>query len=151
MSEERASGGERGRWSSRRKMEVVLRALRGEDLDALRARRFLETAPQFRVMAPDAVGIEGEALAALGRMEEAEVALLRAGAEAVAMRAQPPRWRACLALGNLFERTGRVEQAADEYPEDLPLLEAMAGTLSDPDLRQSFVGSEPIERARAGA
>ena len=35
MSEERGSGGERGRWSSRRKMEVVLRALRGEDLDAL--------------------------------------------------------------------------------------------------------------------
>ena len=35
MSEERASVGERGRWSSRRKMEVVLRALRGEALDAL--------------------------------------------------------------------------------------------------------------------
>ena len=35
MGEERGSGGERGRWSSRRKMEVVLRALRGEDLDAL--------------------------------------------------------------------------------------------------------------------
>jgi len=29
------SGSERGRWSSRRKMEVVLRVLRGEDLDAL--------------------------------------------------------------------------------------------------------------------
>src|ERR671917_2550262 len=35
MVDERGSGGERGRWSSRRKMEVVLRALRGEDLDAL--------------------------------------------------------------------------------------------------------------------
>jgi transposase-like protein len=35
MSEERGAGGERGRWSSRRKAEVVLRALRGEDLDAL--------------------------------------------------------------------------------------------------------------------
>ena len=35
MSEERAPSGERGRWSSRRKTEVVLRALRGEDLDAL--------------------------------------------------------------------------------------------------------------------
>ena len=35
MGEERGSGGERGRWSSRRKTEVVLRALRGEDLDAL--------------------------------------------------------------------------------------------------------------------
>src|SRR5918911_5426339 len=35
MSEERGSGSERGRWSSRRKTEVVLRVLRGEDLDAL--------------------------------------------------------------------------------------------------------------------
>jgi transposase-like protein len=35
MSEVQASGGERGRWSSRRKTEVVLRVLRGEDLDAL--------------------------------------------------------------------------------------------------------------------
>src|ERR671939_813896 len=35
MSEERGSVGERGRWSSRRKQEVVLRVLRGEDLDAL--------------------------------------------------------------------------------------------------------------------
>ena len=35
MSEERAPSGERGRWSSRRKTEVVLRVLRGEDLDGL--------------------------------------------------------------------------------------------------------------------
>src|SRR5215210_8675687 len=35
MSEERGASGERGRWSSRRKAEVVLRVLRGEDLDAL--------------------------------------------------------------------------------------------------------------------
>ena len=35
MSEERAASGERGRWSPRRKAEVVLRALRGADLDAL--------------------------------------------------------------------------------------------------------------------
>jgi transposase-like protein len=35
MGEEQRSSGERGRWSSRRKTEVVLRALRGEDLDAL--------------------------------------------------------------------------------------------------------------------
>ena len=35
MNEARAAVGERGRWSSRRKAEVVLRVLRGEDLDAL--------------------------------------------------------------------------------------------------------------------
>ena len=35
MSEAREAVGQRGRWSSRRKAEVVLRVLRGEDLDAL--------------------------------------------------------------------------------------------------------------------
>jgi len=39
VSEERASGGERGRWSSLRKAEVVLRALRGQGLDGHRADR----------------------------------------------------------------------------------------------------------------
>jgi len=34
MSEAQGSSGERGRWSSRRKTEVVRRVLRGEDLDA---------------------------------------------------------------------------------------------------------------------
>ena len=33
--QQRARPGERGRWSSRRKLEVVLRVLRGEGLDAL--------------------------------------------------------------------------------------------------------------------
>ena len=36
MREDRGSRVERGRWSSRRKTEVVLRVLRGEDLDRLR-------------------------------------------------------------------------------------------------------------------
>ena len=35
MNEVREAAGERGRWSSRRKAEVVLRVLRGEGLDAL--------------------------------------------------------------------------------------------------------------------
>src|SRR5919107_3180157 len=35
MNEAREAVGERGRWSSRRKTEAVLRVLRGEDLDAL--------------------------------------------------------------------------------------------------------------------
>ena len=35
MSEEQRASSERGRWSSRRKTEAVLRVLRGEDLDAL--------------------------------------------------------------------------------------------------------------------
>ena len=35
IRQSRESAGERGRWSSRRKQDVVLRVLRGEDLDAL--------------------------------------------------------------------------------------------------------------------
>ena len=33
--QQHALAGERGRWSARQKLEVVLRVLRGEDLDAL--------------------------------------------------------------------------------------------------------------------
>ena len=63
MSEERAAVGERGRWSSRRKMEVVLRALRGEDLDAL-SRELGVTAgaiAQWRepFLASDQAGLKG--------------------------------------------------------------------------------------------
>jgi hypothetical protein len=35
LSGEGGAAGERGRWTSRRKLEVGLRVLRGEDLDSL--------------------------------------------------------------------------------------------------------------------
>lgn len=115
------------------------------------ARRLIEAAPQFRLLAVDAGRIEGEALAALGRLEEAEDVLRRARTDAQAIGADPLHWRACLGLGDLYARMDRVEQATAEYAEALALLKGVAESLSDADLRRSFVGSEMMERARAGA
>jgi tetratricopeptide (TPR) repeat protein len=130
--------------------ELALRAGRpAEALDA--ARHFLRTAPQFRVLAADARRVEGEALAALARTEEAGPLLRRAKGEATAMAAEPVRWRTCLALGRLLERAGRPREAVAEYAEALASLEAVAASLFDPDLRRAFKQSEPMRRAREAA
>jgi tetratricopeptide (TPR) repeat protein len=115
------------------------------------ARRVREEAPQFRVLAVDAAIIEGAALAALGRLEEADATLRRAKALAVELGTDPSRWRACLALGDLRRRTNRLNEADAEFAEAFALLEAMAGSLSNPDLRQAFEESEPMRRARDGS
>jgi tetratricopeptide (TPR) repeat protein len=112
------------------------------------ARRVLVEAPQFRVLAVDAAIIEGAALVALGRLEEAETTLCGAKAVAGEFGTDPSRWRACLALGDLFRQTNRTNEADAECAEALALLEAMADSLSDADLRQAFEGSEPMRRAR---
>ena len=112
------------------------------------ARRLLAEAPQFRVLAADAASIEGIALAALGKVEEAETTLRRAKAVTVQLGTDPSRWRACLALGDLFLQIDRPDEADAEFAEALALLEAMAGTLSDVHLRRAFEDSEPMRRAR---
>jgi class 3 adenylate cyclase/tetratricopeptide (TPR) repeat protein len=129
--------------------ELPLRYGRPEEA-LTNARRVLAEAPQFRVLAADAARIEGEALAALGRLEEAEAGLRRAKAAAVEIGTDPIHWRSCLGLGDLFRRSDRPDAAGTEFAEALALLEAMASTLSDVDLRRAFEDSEPMRRARAG-
>jgi Flp pilus assembly protein TadD len=103
------------------------------------------------VFVADARRIQGEALAALGRLDEALVTLCGAKLEAAALSAEPPRWRACLALGELLRQTGRQDEAAAEFDEALGLLHAVSTSLSDPDLRRSFSESESVTRAREAA
>jgi tetratricopeptide (TPR) repeat protein len=139
-------------------LKFVIRALLAQADVALQSGRPAEalehvqhlrdTAPQFRVFVADAGRAEGEALAALGRADEALVALRQAKAEAVAMNAEPPRWRACLALAELLDRRGQPDQAAVERAEARASLEAVAASLPDADLRRSFLSSEPTRRAR---
>jgi class 3 adenylate cyclase/tetratricopeptide (TPR) repeat protein len=128
-----------------------LRLRRGHATEALEAvQRLYETAPEFRVFVADARRVEGEARAALGRTDEAESLLRRAKAEATAVAAAPPRWRACLALGRLLASTGRAAKAAVEYAEALEVLEQVAAGLPDVRLRESFGRTEAMREARAG-
>jgi tetratricopeptide (TPR) repeat protein len=117
--------------------------------DALAAvQRLRDAAPQFRVIVAEAVRVEGEALAALGHIDEGLATIRQSKAEAVAVGADPTRWRACLALGDLLRTAGQVEQAREELAEARWCLERVASTLSDPDLRRSFASSEAMRRAR---
>ena len=74
-------------------------------------------------------------------------ALEQSKAEAVAMGAEPTRWRACLALGTLFQPSGSAERARAEFAEARRCLELVASTLSDPALRRAFATSDAMRRA----
>ena len=114
------------------------------------ARLIQRDAPGFRLVAIDARRIEGQALAGLDRWDQAEALLRQAKAEAVSLQAEPPRWRACLALADLLEARGRPDQARGERTAVLERLELVAADLSEPLLAQSLRASPPFERARRG-
>jgi len=126
--------------------ELALQLDRPPDVLAA-VQRLRDAAPQFRVIMAEAGRVEGEALAALGRTDEALAALQRAKAEAVAMGAEPTRWRACVALGTLLQQAGSAERAQEELAEARRCLERVATTLSDQELRQAFTTSEVMRRA----
>jgi tetratricopeptide (TPR) repeat protein len=130
--------------------QVNLALLGDRPAEALElARRYERTVPQYRVFAADARRAEGEALRRLGRVDEAETVLREARDAARALRAEPPRWRACLALGRLLEQRGRPAEAAAEYAEARQVLEAVGASLSDTSLRRFFTESAPFREARA--
>ncbi|HEY7868251.1 MAG TPA: hypothetical protein VIF59_03435, partial [Methylomirabilota bacterium] len=118
---------------------------RDESLAA--ARRAAAMAPEMLVFVADARRVEGEALAALGRLPEALAVLHEAKATAAALDARPPRWRICLALGRILAGIGQVSEAAAEIAEARALLSAVSSDLPDPELRGLFERSEPWRKA----
>ncbi len=150
LEEAIAVGGDAGKFVVRALLARADLHLRfGRPTEALGAARNLQsTTPEFVVFVAESRCVEGEALAALGRESEAEAPLRRAKSEALALGAAPARWRACLALADLFERTDGSAEAAAERADARAALEAVAAELSDPHLRRSFEGSEPFRRAR---
>jgi tetratricopeptide (TPR) repeat protein len=126
--------------------DLRLRVGRAEDALAA-ARRAAAMAPEMLVFVADARRVEGEALAALGRVREALDVLREAKATAVALDARPPRWRICLALGRILAGTGQGSQAAAEVAEARALLAAASSELPDPELRGLFERSDPWRNA----
>ena len=87
---------------------------------------------------PRLARLKGLALAALGEAARGED-LLRAGlrtAEAQGLAA--PRWRLHAALGELYRRQGRADDAAREHAAVRRIVEALAGATPD-DLREGFL------------
>ena len=74
--------------------------------------------------------LHGEALAALGRRDEALASLRGAVAIADALVGAPARWRAQAALGKAAYALGEDDVAAAAYSEAGALIETFAGTLA---------------------
>jgi DNA-binding CsgD family transcriptional regulator len=84
--------------------------------------------------------VRGAALAVLGRLEEAEGALLAADLGAAQRGLLPARWRILAALGRLSQRQARRRRAEAAFEEARAIVEQLAAALPEPGLREGFLG-----------
>jgi tetratricopeptide (TPR) repeat protein len=83
--------------------------------------------------------LRGEALAALGRIEEAETALRTAQEAAQAQGLRPVHWRISIALGNLYQAQGRSTEAEQAFATARSLIDEPAASITDASLRDQFL------------
>jgi DNA-binding CsgD family transcriptional regulator len=104
--------------------------------------------------APRTAQLRGEALAALGRIDEAEVALGEARHAAAAYGLRPSLWRIDVALGRLHHRRGRRMEALSDYASARAAVEELAAELGGQPLGRAFrriaLGRLPPPRPPSG-
>ncbi|MHB8647569.1 MAG: helix-turn-helix transcriptional regulator, partial [Thermomicrobiales bacterium] len=83
--------------------------------------------------------LRGEALAALGRYEEAEQTLRTATETARAQGALPLLWRVHRAAGNCYQKMKRQTAAAGEFGAAMRIIEELAASVPDEHTRVTFV------------
>jgi DNA-binding CsgD family transcriptional regulator len=83
--------------------------------------------------------LRGEALTALGKTGEAEVALPAAREATFTQGARPLLWRIHVALGKLYQAQARRDEAEAEFSAARELIQALAANVPDKDLGQNFV------------
>lgn len=138
--------GERLLWLARAEVELVRhepdRAL--AIADARLAAEHLAN-PDTRLGVPRLTLVKGQALAALGRAEEALAALAMARHEAIAQRAKPLLWRIEAAIGHVHRTCRQRLEARTAFETARRIADAVAITVPDEQLRNTFMvrlGSE---------
>jgi DNA-binding CsgD family transcriptional regulator len=132
--------GERLLWLVRAELEIV-RQQPARALAIAQARIGAERAANSgsRLGVPRLTLVQGRALAALGRDEEAEAAFDAAHAEATAQTARPILWRIEAARGQMHrERKQRLE-ARRAFASARAIAEDLAAHIPDDELRNGFV------------
>ncbi|HEY6410856.1 MAG TPA: hypothetical protein VIY29_25665, partial [Ktedonobacteraceae bacterium] len=83
--------------------------------------------------------LRGEALVALGRMEEALAVLCSARDAAQRQGARPFLWRICVTLGKYYRTQASRQRAEEAFALARTTLEELASTVPDHDLRDHFL------------
>jgi tetratricopeptide (TPR) repeat protein len=83
--------------------------------------------------------LRGEALAAVGRIGEAETTLRAAQEAAHAQELRPSLWRIYTALGKLYQTQARHEEAEQAFSRARLLIEELAANLPDERVREHFL------------
>jgi DNA-binding CsgD family transcriptional regulator/tetratricopeptide (TPR) repeat protein len=98
--------------------------------------------------------LQGEALVALQRWEEAEATLLAALATARQLASPRLLWRLHASLGSLYQAQARNDEAANAFAAAGEIVDAIAATLPAPELVDTFLRHTaalmPQRQARSG-
>ena len=88
--------------------------------------------------------LQGEILAAIGRLDDSAHTL--EASIRLAERLQTPRevWLGKAVLGTVLARLGREKEAEANFVQATHTIEAIADNLTTPRLRRSFLGAEPV-------
>jgi DNA-binding CsgD family transcriptional regulator/tetratricopeptide (TPR) repeat protein len=130
--------GQRWVWLARGELALA----RGEAAAALeRADRLLATALNLtgEEDIPRVAVLRGESLAALAQTEQADQTLRAAAEGADARGMRPLLWRTHLALGNLYQASGRGADAARELRSARALVDELETAITDDAPRQDFL------------
>jgi DNA-binding NarL/FixJ family response regulator len=131
---------QRGIWRGRAELALAQKApdLASQIVDRLLASAANMESREVGVI-PSLAKLQGKTLAALQRWSEAEAMLQ--SAQAAAQGQNTPRliWRIDVALGELYQAQRRRAQAAQAFAAAHSVVEAIAATVPDPQLRAHFL------------
>jgi class 3 adenylate cyclase/tetratricopeptide (TPR) repeat protein len=129
-----------------------LASARGDHGEAARiADRAIEWVRRLEVRpyTPAALLVKGSALLALGEPGEAETALLEGRLEAERLGFGPVLWRIDAELSGIAAERGDASRAVDLLDEAKGLIEQIAASIDDTELRSSFLGLPDVEAVRS--
>ncbi len=105
---------------------------------------------EVRPYESDALLLKGTSLAALSRLDEAEAALAEGRAAADELGFAPIGWQIDMALSRLASEAGDATRASALRERAKVLVEGIAATLEEDDLRASFLALPEVEAALTG-
>ena len=95
--------------------------------------------------------LRGQAFMAQGKLNQAEQELITAMEVAHQVGNPPQLWQTQTALGDLRHVQGRIDEAYQAYTEALIVVDGVASSLKDQNLRDTFLNSERIQELRIKA